>query len=80
MCRLKNHYGVELQNKVLVLGRGFYEHPRSKMTWSSKNHGTSISCSIDNEKDTFALPSNVELSEAHILYCAAPAMGHNQVY
>lgn len=72
MCKLKNYYGLGSQNKILVLRRSFYEHPRL--------NGTSISCSSGKAKDPYALTSDVNLSEADILYCAAPAMGHNQVY
>eukprot|EP00268_Persea_americana_P030105 TRINITY_DN29159_c1_g1_i1.p1 TRINITY_DN29159_c1_g1~~TRINITY_DN29159_c1_g1_i1.p1 ORF type:complete len:431 (-),score=92.91 TRINITY_DN29159_c1_g1_i1:267-1559(-) len=70
MCKLKNYYRLGSQNKILVLRRSFYEHPRL--------NGTSISCSSGKAKDPYALTSDVNLSEADILYCAAPAMGHNQ--
>ncbi|RWR92791.1 histone deacetylase 14 [Cinnamomum micranthum f. kanehirae] len=70
MCKLKHYYGLGSQNKILVLGRSFYEHPRS--------NGTSVSCSSGKAKDPYALTSDVNLSEADILYCAAPAMGHNR--
>ncbi|KAK9291331.1 hypothetical protein L1049_019276 [Liquidambar formosana] len=45
--------------------------------YSSKVSGASISCSNDAEKDPHSL-SNRQLTDAKVIYCVAPAMGHNQ--
>ncbi|XP_058089803.1 histone deacetylase 10, chloroplastic isoform X2 [Magnolia sinica] len=75
MGNLKNHYAFGLKNRVLVLDKGFYKYPRSKRKYSSESNRACISCSSDI---LYVSSSNIELFEASVLYCAAPAMGHNQ--
>ncbi|KAL5993053.1 Polyamine deacetylase hdac10 [Asimina triloba] len=65
---MKNLLAFSLRNRMLRC-------PSLRRRCSSVNHGICVSCSADIPQDS---SSNVELSEARVLYCAAPAMGHNQ--
>ncbi|KAA8547025.1 hypothetical protein F0562_003454 [Nyssa sinensis] len=57
--------------------RCFRKHVRSGRRYSSKSIGTFISCSNGAGKSPY-VPSGTQLNEAKVIYCVAPAMGHNQ--
>ncbi|RVW86898.1 hypothetical protein CK203_036059 [Vitis vinifera] len=71
VCKLKNHGRFGSDTKFS--GDGYFrKHLKSGRRYFSKSRGPFVSCSL--------VPSTSELSDARVIYCVAPAMGHNQVY
>ncbi|XP_077214348.1 histone deacetylase 14 isoform X2 [Tasmannia lanceolata] len=77
MCKLKNRCSFVRGNKILVLGRSVCKHPRSRLNCCLGNNEESPYFSTGVENDPL-VSSNIKLSDARVIYCAAPAMGHNQ--
>eukprot|EP00262_Sarcandra_glabra_P006892 TRINITY_DN19456_c0_g1_i1.p1 TRINITY_DN19456_c0_g1~~TRINITY_DN19456_c0_g1_i1.p1 ORF type:complete len:444 (-),score=72.67 TRINITY_DN19456_c0_g1_i1:184-1515(-) len=76
VCNLKN-YGHGFTKKIMTPGRSFWKHPILKIKCCSESSDASISCSSNVEKESNVF-SDIQLSNARVLYCSAPAMGHNQ--
>ncbi|CBI37522.3 hypothetical protein VitviT2T_005957 [Vitis vinifera] len=69
VCKLKNHGRFGSDTKFS--GDGYFrKHLKSGRRYFSKSRGPFVSCSL--------VPSTSELSDARVIYCVAPAMGHNQ--
>ncbi|XP_057975542.1 histone deacetylase 14, chloroplastic isoform X2 [Malania oleifera] len=76
LCNWSNQSKFGLSTK-LVEKNFFPKHLGSGKTDGTKSVDAFISCSYSAEKDPCG-PSNRKLTEASVIYCVAPAMGHNQ--
>ncbi|KAK9111372.1 hypothetical protein Scep_018891 [Stephania cephalantha] len=71
LCKVKCHYRIGSEFKFLNWNRKCYGHLRT----GKRRGGTPISCSSGSS--TASLP-DTRVSNARVLYCVAPAMGHNK--
>ncbi|XP_039058867.1 histone deacetylase 14 [Hibiscus syriacus] len=62
---------------TMLSGHRFYRYSVSRRKCVSKSTKSSVSCSYSTEKND-ALPSLKQLSDAKVIYAAAPALGHNK--
>lgn len=78
LCKWKNHdrFGSDL--RFVRNNSSLQKNIKSRKRYSSKINSASISCSnnVGNDSNGF---STAQLNEAKVIYCVAPAMGHNQV-
>lgn len=65
--------------KLTTVGTRFYRCMNSNVRCSAEDVGVSISYSGGFEKDSNVASSDISLYDARVLYCVAPAMGHNKV-
>ncbi|XP_072966497.1 histone deacetylase 10, chloroplastic isoform X2 [Typha angustifolia] len=75
---LKGCYRLNPEKNLMTSGRRFCECVRSTVRCSLKDDGASFPVSDGVKKDSDAASSNVLLHDARVLYCVAPAMGHNK--
>ncbi|XP_008808492.1 histone deacetylase 14 [Phoenix dactylifera] len=76
--KFKSSCAFKLQNNLTTVGRRFYHCMNSNVRCSAEDVGVSISYSGGLEKDSNLASSNISLYDARVLYCVAPAMGHNK--
>lgn len=69
--KFKSSCGFKLQNNLTTAGRRLYQCMNSNVRCSAEDG------SLD--KDSNVASSNISLYDAQVLYCVAPAMGHNKV-
>lgn len=76
LCKWKNHGGFGSDLRFAWNSSVQKKHLRSGKRSSSKINRASISCSsVGND---FNASFNAQLNLARVIYCVAPAMGHNQ--
>ncbi|KAF9599731.1 hypothetical protein IFM89_001677 [Coptis chinensis] len=73
----KIHYRSSSCNEKPMWGRSFQKHIRSEMKYS-EGIGPHIPSSSGVGKDPFLDSYETRLADARVLYCVAPALGHNQ--
>ncbi|KAE8706861.1 Histone deacetylase 14 [Hibiscus syriacus] len=71
----KNQCGFSVS--TMLSGHRFYKHSVSRRKCVSKSTKSLVSCSYSIEKND-TLPSLKQLSDARVIYAAAPALGHNK--
>ncbi|GMI86687.1 histone deacetylase 14 [Hibiscus trionum] len=71
----KNHCRFSVSS--MVSGHRFYKHSVSGKKCVSRNTKSLVYCSYSTEKND-SLPSLKQLSDARVIYAAAPALGHNK--
>lgn len=77
--KFKSSRGFKLENNLTTVGRRLHRCMNSSVRCSAEDVGVSISYSGGFEKDANVASSNIALYDARVLYCVAPAMGHNKV-
>lgn len=73
--KFKSGCGFKFENNLTIVGRRFYQYMNSNARCSAEDVGVSASYF---EKNSNVASSNILLYDAHVIYCVAPAMGHNK--
>ncbi|KAJ4950076.1 hypothetical protein NE237_026908 [Protea cynaroides] len=77
LCEQKNQYRFYSGSKSVGF-RSFHKCLRPKLSYSSKCIGASNSFASDVGEDPYVPILDTQLFDAKVMYCVAPAMGHNQ--
>ncbi|XP_042489802.1 histone deacetylase 14 [Macadamia integrifolia] len=77
LCKQKNQYRF-CSGKKVVGFRSFHKRLRPELNYFTKCVGDSNSFSSGVEEDPYVSPLGTQLFDAKVMYCVAPAMGHNQ--
>lgn len=75
--KLKRLCWLSLGKEATAARIKFYQDTRSNSRYSATHNVASVSCSSGIGKDSVT-PSSIPLQHARILYCVAPATGHNK--
>lgn len=73
-----NLFGAVMVEKLPLCKFSCFRHSKLKLKCSATVNGGSDSFSRDTELGPSLVPQASELADARVIYCAAPAMGHNQ--
>lgn len=73
-----NLFGAVLMEKLPLCKFSCFRHSKLKLKCSATVNGGSDFISRDTELGSSLVPQASDLADAQVIYCAAPAMGHNQ--
>lgn len=76
-CKLRNLYELYSAKRATNGGRRIQRLIGYNIRHSANGHRSPVSCSSERNMGTH-LSSNVPIQDARVLYCVAPATGHNK--